>query len=264
VNFLRSVWFSCTSFAAYRHFCPLRTRDSLFYLAKLTAVLAAALVITFIPTALQLSQATARWADENFPPFRIEKGRVLTDVEQPFRKNDKDFLFLLDTTRQISETDFTTPLGIFFGADTLTIWSRDPDGKLLKRSAPLNGFPEGKVNGAYVAQLVKSFLWVAAPFLFAVMMLLGLMSGLLQAYLFTAISTALERAGAPSRLSFREMLNIAIHAVTPAAILTTIYIAFQLKGISFGFVYIATYGIFLLGATNACRKMESSHDGGDD
>jgi hypothetical protein len=85
------------------------------------------------------------------------------------------------------------------------------------------------------------------------LLLAGFVGVLLQAWLFTLAASFMER-GATNALQFRQLLNLALHAVTPGAIILTVYAACRLEGLDLWLVYLAAYGIFLVGATNACHR----------
>ena len=57
----------------------------------------------------------------------------------------------------------------------------------------------------------------------------------------------------PAPLQLSQLLNIAIHACTPPAIVVTAYAAMRLHSLNLWLVYLIVYGIFLVGASSACR-----------
>ena len=95
-------------------------------------------------------------------------------------------------------------------------------------------------------------LWLLIPLGWLVLVLFGMLSCLLQAYLFSAVASFMERS-MPAPLQLPQLLNIAIHACTPAAIVVTIYSAMRLHNLNLWLVYLIVYGIFLIGASIASR-----------
>jgi len=255
MNFLRTVIALCSSFKSYRQFRDQAVSTSLKHLVKLVSVLSIVLLISFIPWVSTRSNRFARWVDDNFPPFSIHDGKITTTAEQPFYASEGDFLFILDTTGKITGPDPKALQGMLFTADSFVVWLRatnSPEPVIQSQRGSLRGFPDGVVNGDYFRKLIHAFLWVGLPLALVVLILLALLSTLLQAYLFSIIASFMERS-MPAPLQLQQLLNIAIHAVTPAAIIVTAYMAMQLHGLNLWAVYLVAYGVFLIGATNACR-----------
>ncbi|HUK81939.1 MAG TPA: DUF1189 family protein [Verrucomicrobiae bacterium] len=266
MNFFRTTFALCASFRNYRLVRDLPVTTSVKYLLKLLTLLAVLLMVSLVPWALKLGNQFASWVDTHFPPFSIQDGKIVAgDVKQPYTVGDADFLFILDTTGKITQPDAKSLQGVLFMADSFIVWMKTTntaDATLRAQRYPLRGFPDGAVNGDYFRGLFRSFLWVGLPLTLLVLVLIGLLSTLLQAYLFSLFASLIER-GTPSGLQLPQLLNIAIHAVTPAAIVFTAYFAMRLQGLDLWLVYIVIYGIFLVGATNACRNRtarEESHD----
>jgi hypothetical protein len=255
MNFLRMVIALCSSFKSYRQIRDLAVTTSLKHLLKLVSVLSVILLVSFIPWVLARSDSFARWADQHFPPFSIHDGKISSSATQPFYARDGDFLFILDTTGKVTGPDQEALMGILFTADNFVFWLRAtnaPDAAVQSQRQSLRGFPDGVVNGDYFRSLVRTFLWVGLPLALVVLILLALLSTLLQAYLFSVVASLMERS-MPSPLHLYQLLNIAIHAVTPAAIIVTAYMAMRLQELNLGVIYLIAYGVFLIGATNACR-----------
>jgi hypothetical protein len=116
----------------------------------------------------------------------------------------------------------------------------------------LRGFPDGAVTGDYFRHLIRAVLWLLVPIGWLVIVVFGILSCLLQAYLFSVVASFMERS-MPAPLQLSQLLNIAIHACTPPAIVVTAYSAMRLHSLNLWLVYLIVYGIFLVGASNACR-----------
>ncbi len=267
MNFLRTVIALCSSFKSYRQVRDLAVSTSLKHLIKLISVLSVILLASFIPWLLELSDNFAQWADQHFPRFSIREGKITTTATQPFYVSGGDFLFILDTTGKVTGPDPKAVQGILFTADSFVFWlkaTNTPDAAIQSQRHSLRGFPDGVVDGDYFRKLIRTFLWVGLPFALVVLILLALLSTLLQAYLFSFVASFMERS-MPSPLQLQQLLNIAIHAVTPAAIIVTTYMAMRLHNLNLWVIYLIAYGIFLVGATNACRDhLEKREPQGDD
>ena len=255
MKFLRTIVALCSSFKSYRQIRDLAVTTSLKHLIKLVSVLSVILLVSFIPWILENCDSFAQWADQHFPRFSIHEGKITTTATQPFYASEGDFLFILDTTGKVTGPDPKALQGILFTADSFVVWfkaTNAPEAAIQSQRHTLRGFPEGVVNGDYFRKLIRTFLWVGLPFALVVLILLALLSTLLQAYLFSFVASFMERS-MPSPLHLPQLLNIAIHAVTPAAIIVTAYSAMRLHELNLWAIYLIAYGIFLIGATNACR-----------
>ena len=258
MNFLRTVIALCSGFQSYRLMRDLTVTASLKHLLKLMSVLSLILLASFVPWVIGIGDNFAKWADQHFPPFSIRDGKVTTTATQPFHAGEGDFLFVLDTTGKITEPDPKALQGILFTADSFVVWLRAtnaPDAFVQSQRHSLRGFPDGVVNGDYLRKLFRMLVWVGLPFTLLILILLAFSSTLLQAYLFSAMASLMERS-MPSPLQWRQLLNIAIYAITPAAIIVTAYAAMRLHELNLWLIYLIAYGIFLVGATNACRDRE--------
>ncbi|HVM62332.1 MAG TPA: DUF1189 family protein [Verrucomicrobiae bacterium] len=262
MNFLRTVFALCTGFASYRPYRDLPVTTSLKHLLKLVGLLALVLAICSVPLALRGIDRVARRFDDHRPDFAIQDGKIVTHAAQPATWGDNTLRFILDTTNSAPVPDPRATYGVAFTADSFLYWMTPPSDSgagtatnVVPRSAPLyslRGFPDGTVDGDYLRRLFHAGLWLLVPLGWVALVAAGLLCCLLQAYFFSLVAAILERS-MPSPLKLQQLLNIAIHAATPPAIVVTIYLVMQLHGINLWLVYLIVYGIFLVGASNACR-----------
>ena len=266
MNFLHSIIASCSGFASYRAFRDLALSTSLKHLLKLIALLALVLAISAVPPALQAIDEFARRFDDHRPDFSIQAGKIVSNGKQPYSWGNKDVRFILDTTGVVTTPDSNALSGVLFTADNFSYWVTPTNDSLLSLAASTNagmtiisthpqslrGFPDGVVNGDYFRHLIRAMLWLLVPFGWLLLVLFGMLSCLLQAYLFSAVASFMERS-MPAPLQLSQLLNIAIHACTPAAIVVTLYSAMRLHNLNLWLVYLIVYGIFLIGASIACR-----------
>jgi hypothetical protein len=254
MNFLRTVFALCTGFASYRAYRDLPLTTSLKHLVKLIALLALVLAVCAIPLALNGIDAFARRFDDHRPDFSIKDGKVITPTTQRVSWGNNNLRFILDTTNATAAVDSNSAFGVLFTADSFLYWMTPSNAPAPVSTHPqsLRGFPDGAVNGDYFRNLIRAMLWLLMPIGWVTLVVLGLLGCLLQAYFFSVIASLLERS-MPSPLKLSQLLNIALHAATPPAIVVTIYSALRLPGLNMWLVYLIVYGIFLVGAANACR-----------
>lgn len=182
-------------------------------------------------------------------------GKVLTAVEQPYYGGTTELPVILDTTGQITGPDSNRVQGLLIGADSVLVWlthtNRVPPYVQTQRQG-LSGFPDGPVNGDYLRRLTRALAWIGVPVAYVLLVIGGSALALLQAHFFALLGAVLERRQ-PRRLEFRQMRNIALYAITPAAIIFAVYTAARVPGIDLWFVYLIAFSVFLIGGTNASR-----------
>ena len=266
MNFPQTVIKLCSSFKSYRQVRDIPITSSVKYLLKLMILLALVLMASFLPWALRGSEEFARRFDKDRPAFSLHDGRITSTAKQPATWGDSDLLFVLDTTGKVTKPDPTASRGILFMGDSFLFWASPtnvPNADVFSHGQNLAGFPDGTIDGGYIRRLMNASLWMAAPLSWLALVLMGMLACLLQAYLFSVAASFLERT-MPSPFRLNQLLNIAIHAVTPAGIIVTTYLALRLKGVDLWLIYLISYGIFLVGATNASRDKTATGESDED
>ncbi len=252
MGFLRTAILCCAGFRHYREVRDLSLGASIKYLFQLVTVLGLLLTVSFIPWGWQLANRAANWTDHHVPPLEIKGGKVVSPVTQPYRAGNNEFLFLLDTTGQTTAADPQAMRGILLTSDTLIFWLKAdsrPDSPVYAQRHSLRAYPDAIINGDYVRSMILAAMVVSLPLLW----LGGILTAFAQALFFSLASSILEQ-GTPNGLRWSQLFNIALHAITPAAVILTTYTAMRLEGLDLRLIYIVVYGIFLLGATHACRN----------
>ncbi|MEI6084080.1 MAG: DUF1189 family protein [Verrucomicrobiota bacterium] len=256
MNFFRTVFLTCSQFRNYRTLRDVPVWTSLKYITTLITLLALLSLLSLIPTLRDRTDGFARWADRNLPAFSITNAHVKTTVAQPYRAGNEQFLFILDTTNLTRQPETNALMGLLVEETNFVFWIKNtnaPTAIVRSQRAELRGFPDGVVNGNYFRQLVRAFMWVGLPVLFLIITLIALFTVLVQAYIFALIASLMERTN-PKGLRLAQLLNLAIHAATPAALIYTIFQALQLTGVDLWLIYLLIYGVFVVGAANACRE----------
>ena len=70
---------------------------------------------------------------------------------------------------------------------------------------------------------------------------------------FAGFAAIMERS-AVRALNFRQLLNIAIYAATPATLVSAAFIALELESVNLWWLYLIVYGLYLIGGVAASRE----------
>jgi hypothetical protein len=257
MNFFRTVFGVCSHFKNYRIIRDVPVATSLRFIGQLMALLMLVLLLASIPRVRASINEFALRLDKHRPDFAIADGKIESTARQPYVWGDPSLRFMLDTTGKIATPDSNAVQGVLFTSNSFIYWmTATNDDRRIVRSheSSLAGFPSGRINGDYFRSMVKTFLWVLIPFSWLFLTLAGLLVCLIQAYVFSLVASFLER-NIPHGLRLPQLLNIAIHAVAPAAIIVTAYKAMWLEGVDLWLIYLIAYGVFLVGASSACRDV---------
>jgi hypothetical protein len=254
MTFLRSVIALCSGFTNYRADRDLAVSTSLKHLLKLMMLLSLVLTICAIPPVMEAIDQFSHRFDQQRPDFSIQDGKITSATNQPYSWGDHNVRFILDTTGSVTTPDSNATYGVLFTSNSFLYWITvtNATAPVSTHLQSLHGFPDGAVNGEYFRHLSRAMLWLLAPLGWLVLVLFGMLSCLVQAYLFSVIASFMERS-MPAPLQLHQLLNVAIHACTPAAIVVTAYSAMRLHNLNLWLVYLIVYGIFLVGASSACR-----------
>lgn len=252
MGFFNTVLRLCLGFASYRDVRDLPVSASLIYLLKLILLLTALVSASFLPDAIRFSNTITDWTERNLPPFSIRDGVVVATVPQPYRAGDEEFLFLLDTTGKTTAADPQARYGILLTADTLTFWMKAndrADAPAYSQRRALRDIPDTLINSAYIRHLTQTFLLVIV-----LLLPVAAFCGTLSQALFFSFATSMLERGLPSGLRWSQLFSIAVHAVTPAAIILAAYLIMGMHDFNLQLIYLIAYGVFLLGGTNASRN----------
>jgi hypothetical protein len=230
---------------------------SLKFIGRLLALLTLVFMLASIPRTRGFVETVAQQLDHRRPEFSLQDGKIVTTAKQPYIWGDNTLRFVLDTTGETTAVDSNAMQGVLFTDDSFVFWMKITNGTesvLRSRESSLAGFPNGQINGNYFRSMVKTFLWVLVPFSWVFLTLGVMVVCLIQAYIFSLVASFLER-GLQHGLQLPQLLNIAIHAVAPAAIIVTAYKSMWLEGVDLWLIYLIAYAVFLVGASSACRDL---------
>ena len=267
MKFLQTALALCANFRHYREIRDVSVLASLRYLAKLILPVTLLTLLAVMPTAFQRVADLADWMDRHLPSLAIKDGHVTSNVPQPYRAAADGFLFILDTTGGTTQPDTNVLQGLLLKSDAFVFWigaTNGPTPVMRTQHNSLHGFPDGTVNGAYFQQLFRSFLWVGGPVAWGLIAATAWLIVLIHAGIFAGFAAVMDR-GTLRALSLRQLLNIAIHAATPAILVNAAFFALQLESINLWWLFLAVYGVYLIGAVAASREpIQQDISGSDD
>ena len=255
MKFLSTVLEFCANFRNYRSIRDVSVRTALWYLIKLVFPVTLLILLALLPAGLRRVDGAAEWVDRHLPAFSLQDGRVTSAAPQPLRAGSDDFLFILDTTGATTQPDTNFLQGILLKSDSFVFWigaTNAPTPVFRTQNSSLHGFPDGKINGDYIRELFRSFLWVGGPVAWVLLTVMTLLIVLFHAIIFATFAGLMER-GATRALNFWQLLNVSIHAATPAILVNAAFIALQLDSINLWWLYLIVYGLYLIGGVAASR-----------
>lgn len=147
--------------------------------------------------------------------FSIQDGKVVSQEKQPSSWGNNNVRFILDTTGTVTAPDSNAASGVLFTSDSFLYWVSPTNAPGTVLSTPLQrlrGFPNGVVNGDYFRRLIRALLWLLVPLGWLLLLLLGMLGCLVQAYLFSVVASFMERS-MPCHCNCR---NCSISPSTPA------------------------------------------------
>ena len=269
MRFFRRFLNCCAGFRFYRTLLPLHPLESVKFLAGVVLLVVAIQVGTFIPVLWGWMQRGADWVEQNLPRFEIRQGQAHYPGPEPFVFTNEYLRIVLDTSGETNEPPYIRPWGLFVGRDKIQygIAYQDRQGNLgppRKNYESLKDYPDGVVDGTYVRKLASPWIWRIAPYAVVLYFFGWLLLVLIQAYLFTLVISFAESATL-RKFGFNEFFNIAAHACAPAAIVVTTLIVARTPHMDWLLMaFLATYFIYILGATAACRRSEDGEKDSDE
>jgi Protein of unknown function (DUF1189) len=253
MNFLRTLLGSCAGLRFYRVAFEWSTRQALGYWAKLTLLLALIFVVVNVPRLQRTTDEAAKWIEREklLPELTVEHGQIRSPVPQPYVRKTNDFIFILDTTGATALAPTGAVNGIILAKDRVYGWSNQ---RMMLDQPASALLPDGKVDAAYLGDLMRLFIRVFSVPMFALIFGMFFAGGLAQSALFCGIASVVERSLTP-RYNFSQLFRFSILAITPAAVVATAYNAAGLSGEWFPLFYLGIYYFYLSGSTAACRPL---------
>jgi len=251
MNFLRYLWLSSSGFLTYRSFLELPFRSVMRYWGMLALILTTVLIGNGIDRFEKGFPAIQRVAVQ-LPPFSLTNGQAFSTLPQPWFANTNRFPIILDLGKKIDEPQKMFSSGILIRKPEFSFW--------IEGSLPMvvswKGWPDGEVNTAYL-DWIHYLTFLQMPWICGVIWLVVLLLGMIMALFFTVLAGFLERSIQPG-YTFSQLFNIALFAITPGAIVASVYLSLGLHEIQYAVLYLSCHCLFFVMASGACRQFLQS------
>jgi len=214
---------------------------SFLYLSILILVISVLLSVKFTSTLAQLSGEFVDKAGEEISEIRITNGVVSVPVDQPYIYKVENYAFIIDTTGEVVSLD-DYEAGLLLTKNAL----------LSKNNARTQSYDLSQVASLYITpELLKEWMKKSGKVVFPIIMVLLVISFLIakfiQIFLFSLISMLANNLK-KKNLSYSQLLNIGLYALTLPTVLAVIVILFNFGFPLFSLIYSLLYILILVTA----------------
>ena len=249
--FFIKMWRSATSFRFYKEIAFQKVSKSIGYFFLFILLITLVLSMKFSNALIQGMGEVSKELGDRLPEIRIEDGIVSTDAQEPFTIEEKDFIFVIDTTGRITAIDPSYKQGILLTKKKLFY----KQSEIETREYDLSKIKSFTVNKEAMERWKKTFSRFAFPILLISLFSYFVVVKLIQIFLFSLIAL-IANTTTKANLKYENLFNISLFALTPPVLLATI---FTLAGLWIPpfwsiFLYVAIYIVFLGGGIRSCKS----------
>ncbi len=246
--FFINLWRSVTSFRFYKEIAFQRVSKSVGYFFLFILLITLVLSMKRSTALIQGIDEVSKELGDRLPEIRIENGVVSIDAQEPFTIEEKDFIFIIDTTGKITTIDPSYKQGILLTKNKLI----HRQSEIETREYDLSKIKSFTLNKEATEKWKKVLSRFAFPFTVIFFFPYYIVAKLIHILLFSLIALIVNTA-TKANLKYENLFNISLFALTPPVLLATI---FNLAGFPFPLfrlLYIVVYLIFLTGGIRSCK-----------
>lgn len=252
MKFFINLWRSATSFRFYKEIAFQKVSKSIGYFFLFILLITLVLSMKRSTALIQGMDEVSKELGDKLPEIRIEDGVVSTDAQEPFVIEEKDFIFIIDTTGKITTVDPSYKQGILLTKNKLI----HRQSEIETREYDLSKIKSFTVNKEAMERWKKTFSRFAFPILLVSLFPYFTIAKLIHILLFSLIALIVNTA-TKANLKYENLFNISLFALTPPVLLATIFnlAGFKIPPLWSVFLYTVVYIIFLTGGVRSCRKV---------
>ena len=226
--------------AGYEKIVKQKFGQSFLYLFIFILIISAFFSVKFSATITQVAGEFIEKVGENIPEINITDGVVSVPVEQPYIHEVENYAFIIDTTGKITSLD---------GYDSGLLLTKNKLSYKDKSRMKTETYDLSQVSSVHITPelLERGFKKggkFLIPGLFMALVIYFLIAKFIQLFLFSLASLFTNQVK-NKNLSYPELLNIGVYALTPPTLLAAIMILFDLRFPLFALIYSLFY-IFIL------------------
>jgi len=214
---------------------------SFIYLLIFIIIISAFLSVKFSTTITQVANKFIEKVGEKIPEISITDGEVAVPITQPYIYEVENYVFIIDTTGQITSLD-NYQSGVLL---TKNKFMYKDQAKMKTESYDLAQVKSVRITPEVLRNGLKKGGKFLIPGLFIAITIYFLFAKIIQLFLFSLASLFTNQLKRKN-LSYPELLNIGIYALTPPTLLATIMILFDLNFPLFALIYSLFYILILV------------------
>lgn len=250
MKFFINLWRSATNFRFYKEIAFQGVSKNMGYFFLFIFLITLVLSMKFSTALIQGMGEVSREIGDKLPEIRIENGIVSTDAQEPFVIEEKNFIFIIDTSGKTITIDPSCKQGILLTKNKLI----NKQSEFETREYDLSKIKSFTLNKEAMERWRKVFSRFALPILLVSLYPYYTVVKLIQILLFSLIALIVNTA-TKTNLKYENLFNISLFALTPPVLLATIFTLAGLKIPLIWLLYIVVYIVFIIGGIRSCREV---------
>jgi len=250
--FFQEIIKSIRDFKFYKEVKDIQLAKGLKYVFSLVLLITVVITIRYSYDFRRGLNIAVNWTIQNLPPIEIQNGVAIVDVKQPFKIIEEDFAVIIDATGEITSLD-GYERGVLLMKDRIMYKESD----IKTETYNLSNIQTLRIDENFMRALRRNAVWILFPIMFVMLYIGFCVARFLQILLFSIISVATSSI-ANIKLSYKQLFNIGIYAITPSTILGALLIILGLRLPLFGIIYSGVYIIYLIMAILNCKEVPTT------
>ena len=247
-KFFQEIVKAINDFKFYKQIKDFEMAKGMKYIFLLVLLMSLLLTIRYIYDLGRGLDIAIDWARQNLPVIEIQNGVVSADVRQPYKIIEEDFALIIDTTGEVTSLD-EYQRGILLMKNRVIYKESD----VKTETYDLLNIQTLRIDENFMKALRKNAVWIISPFMLIFLYIRFCLAKFFHIFIFSAISL-ITSSIVDIKLSYKQLFNIGIYAITPSVALGTILGILGIQPPFFGIIYSGLYIIYLIIAVLNCKE----------